>query len=148
MNGSILPCESTIAVVPSRLSLVYAEGIYSQTYGFLWFNGPLAYRDDTRADGRLHNLAYSQFFRPAGRREGCLFHPTFGKVLSNGLSQRKLLGLGMLKIYFYQDHNDVKTSVMRCSARLYGEGGNVCEICNSPCTSNIFPLLINIDFNL
>lgn len=29
-----------------------------------------------------------------------------------------------------------------------GEGGNVCEVCNSPCNPNIFPLLINIDFNL
>lgn len=65
--------------------------------------------------------AYAQFLRPA--EGGCLFHPTFGKVLSNGLSQIKSLGLGMLKIYFNQDHNDVRTSVMRCSTRLYGEGG-------------------------
>ena len=108
MNGSILPCESTIAVVPSRLSLVYAESIYSQTYDFLWFNGLLAYRNDTRADGRLQNLCLCSVLTTCGRGGG-LFHPTFGKVLSNGLSQIKSLGLGMLKIYFNQDRNDVRT---------------------------------------
>lgn len=66
MNGSILPCESTIAVVPSRLSLVYAESIYSQTYDFLWFNGPLAYRDDSKADGRLQNLCLCSVLTTCG----------------------------------------------------------------------------------